>query len=273
MSAVNNHNSGAMRVLANHYLNTQLFSFMGVDDLERLKLASKKIPQEPIEKIIRGRLIQTFAKNKYSVVTRYGKDALNGIAVRNFPAPIRPPYTNLPGHHMVGFEQLAPGHFSVYHFERYEFFLEPRCSCLPNWVARIHSRIDSLPEIDKLDNDFRWGLVDRFRGTEEPVHPCCADPLNNRGIFNSFKRACGPVIYSCCLCCCYLPNQRVTKNWEQIVEENTPGYVKPGYQVLAKPKLLENITSFLTPAETARVKQVSKVVGSGVQGPKRQEMN
>lgn len=284
MSAVNN-NSKAMQVILAPRLNEHLMSFMEIDDLERLKLASKKIPQAPMERVVRERVFTELTKSlsphdyriKDALVSRT-KDPLKGVPIRNFPQPVRAPLSNYPGRCMTGFEQRAPGIFTAYTFIREDFVLKPRLPCLPDclwarttWFQGMRAGGPVLPE---RDNNYR-PYKDLIQNNEEFCWRCClidfkycGEPSNLPNKISSYCcRACG-------CCCCKGDEER--NGWLDAVRENTRNphldQTTPGLQVLSSRDLVENISSFLQPADIAHVKQVSKQLNAGTQGPKREIM-
>lgn len=129
MSAVNNHNSSAMRVLATPRLNEHLLSFMSDDSLERLKLASKRIPQEAVDKVIRKRVYK--ALDRTPIDKHYKEALLNFAAVRNFPGEVPGPLFSHGASFMTGLYEAMPGRFSPYVLSS-EHQVSRSC-CLPNW--------------------------------------------------------------------------------------------------------------------------------------------
>ena len=238
MSAINNNNSGAMRVFANPLVkfNEQVMSFMDIDDLEWMRLVSKQIPQQAIDHIMRDRVLKALlSDNKIDrqrpkiVIQELGKDALNGITIRNFRSEIRPPLSNLPMGHMAGFEQIKPGTFTPYIFSRHGQYLEARCSCLSNWIGFRYSTLSAEPTKENFSvveylNVHNRGPDGVLSAREDS--DCCDFPsYYSNSKWNAFKRCCGPIVFKTCLCCCYKEELQSTPTWEQVVRANTPNKV------------------------------------------------
>lgn len=218
MSAVS---SKAMQVILAPRLNEHLMSFMEIDDLERLKLASKKIPQAPIEKIFRERVLTALGPEN-GMVKHYGKEALNGVAIRNFPTQIRAPLSRYPGVSMAGFEQIAPGKFTLYVLERNEIIAKPCClPCLPHWTqARVcfvkgEATEDSEPqELESPQQAVRDENGRIFQ--REPV--CCeyVEPFAPHTGLKAIRTLCCKIF----LCCCF-QEPLLTYGFASTVEANT----------------------------------------------------
>ncbi len=153
----------AQQVFEARPINDLIFTFMPINDQDRMK----RVSQCCLAAAKRVQLVLVYqALPEGDLWRQYaGVNALKGVVIRNFPAPIQRPLSNYPARCMAGFEQTTPGQFSFYKFERHEFTHEARLPLLPSLTVRECIVV---------------GLDARTRYLKEKENSCCT-PSVSRG--------------------------------------------------------------------------------------------